>query len=202
MPAYADLDSVRRILQLEDAWEPEADDANARLTALNAALSAAFDAKCGRTFGTGGTAATRDVWAPDPPSDTLPLPGAGIVSLSGVTVDPSWTGAAWVGGYALPAAEVLPTMQDVTGAYLALRRPLGWRWTGLVRVTAVWRDSTGGPPADVVEALNFLVAEEYKAERASPESMTGPDGMSIPTRNPWKFERVRAVIDAYRVVVV
>lgn len=202
MAGYADLEAVRQILQLENQLEEEADATDARLESLNEALSAAFDARCGRTWATGNTATTREVIAASPPSDTLVLPGPGLLSLTSVTVDPTWTGAVWVGGYPLAADEVLPVMKDMDGAYLGLRRPDGWYWHGLVRVTGVWADTSGGPPPDVVEALNFLVSSEYMAERASPESQTGPDGMSIPTRNPWRFDRVRGVIDAHKVVVV
>lgn len=203
MPGYADLDAVRTILQLEEAFQPEASDADSRLAALNESLSIAFDTKVGRTWAGTGAATTREVWPANRPGPVLALPGPGITSLAWVKVDPDWTGSAWTGGTLIAADEVVPVNKTIDGRYLGLRRAYGWRWTGVALVNGVWADSAGAtPPADVVEALTFIVAEEYKAERASPEAMIGPDGLQVSTRNPWRFERVQAAIERYRVTVL
>lgn len=204
MAGYADLAAVRVILDTPVDPLAATDPVQDRLEALNEALSRVFDTKVGRTWAGDNTAQTRQVWPGGPEANPLlVLPDGGLMSLTSVTVGPSWTGSAWSGGTVLGATDVAPVQRTVDGAYLALRRAAGWpRTGGPVLVRGVWADGTGSVPADVVEALTFVVAEEYRQERASPEAMLGPDGLQVSTRNPWAYERVRTVVDRYRVVVV
>lgn len=214
MPGYADLDAAKAILQLGELDAAEAEAAAARLAALDTALSMIFEEKVGRTWSdTPPDETVRVVTAtlgPQRwPSPVLTLPPPGITSLASVVVGPTWDGDDWSGGEAVPPEAVLPIWQAEDGAYLGLLLGISWpwsggtwygsSWSGVVLVEAIWADRAGAVPADVVEAVTFLVAEEYKTERQSPEGLTGPDGLAIRTRNPWKFERVRAVIDAHRV---
>lgn len=209
---YADLDRVRRILDLEGAEGAEATAITADLTALNTSLSAIFEDKVGRSWSaTPATARTEAIVARSAASGVLTLPPPGITELVSLTIGPEWDGSAWSGGEAVAdLSEVVPVWRTDDGAYLGLQigRSLAWPWslgtwyggvwTGTVLVEAIWADQGGAAPPEVTEALTFLVAEEYKAERASPESQLGMDGLSIPTRNPWRFQRVQAVIDKYR----
>jgi len=197
---YADLTAVRQILALEQSLAADQDAADARLEALDDALSAVFDSKVGRRWGAAGPA-TRVVWPGPGRGESLLLPDGGITSLTSVAVDPTWNGTSWVNATAVPAAEVLPWDRTADGRWLSLRLAVGWRWRGPALVTAAWADMATAP-ADVVEALTFVVAEEYKQERASPEAMIGPDGLQVSTRNPWRFERVAAVIAAHKVWVL
>lgn len=198
---YADLTAVKRILDLEQLDAESAAIADARLAALDDALSRLFDTKVGRTWTGAGGSQTRTVLAPRLHSDLLPLPDGGILTLGSVVVGAQWTGSAWTGGNQVAAAEVLPDLKTPDGAYLALRHAYGWGWTGPVRVTASWADG-GSAPDEVVEALTFVVAEEYKQEKASPEAMVGPDGLQVSTRNPWRFERVQVAIDRHKAMVL
>lgn len=210
MSAYGDLATIKAMLELTGD-----DSHDARLDALNAALSAIFEDKVGRTWSdTPATArtvaieaATGPQWAQGSYRSVLALPAPGITSLVSVTVGPTWDGTAWSGGTAVDVADVRPIWQTIHGDYLGLAFGSNWPWasgawwggvwSGVVLVEAIWANQQGAAPPEVVEALNFLVAEEYKQEQASPEGLIGPDGLSIRTRNPWKFERVAAVIDKY-----
>lgn len=218
MAAYADLVRVRRLLLLNGADQAEDEDITAELTALNAALSATFEGKVGRRW----LAPTEDPPEPEtrvvalhpdylrhvtPWAYLVPLPGPGITSLTSVTAGALWDGTEYVGGDVAPASYVAPIWPDPIGVYLglALSWQWGWAWTSPLLVTGTWADVPVTVPDDVVDAVTFLVVEEWKAEHASPTGQSGPDGQVVPTRNPWKFERVRSAIDRYslreRVVV-
>lgn len=214
MAGYGDLTAIKAMLELTGD-----DRRDARLDALNVALSAIFEDKVGRSWSGGApTPRTVAIAAGTGPSWTysggygsvLALPAPGIRALVSITVNPTWDGAAWTGGMAVDLADVQPTWQTRDGDYLGLAfGGASWPWasgvwyagvwSGVVLVEAIWADQGGTAPPEVVEALNFLVAEEYKQEQASPESLSGPDGLAIRTRNPWAFTRVAAVIDKYRV---
>lgn len=218
MAGYADLTAVRAIVGLAD------DDtaATARLEALNAALTAIFESKVGRTWSddapTARTVAVPARFGAQPygaspyPFAVLPLPQPGIRSLVSLKTGPTWDGSAWTGGTDVDLAGVVPIWPTLRGDYLGLQIGTTWPWTtgtwwggcwtGTVLVEAIWADQLQTVPDEVVEALNFLVAEEFKQERASPESLIGPDGLSVRTRNPWNFERVKAVIDKYDTAVL
>lgn len=204
---YADLDAVRTIANLGPQGESAAVDA--RLVALDDALSLIFEEKTGRRWAEGAAVAeTRSVALRANAGGLVPLPHPGIRSLVGVTVGAIWDGTAWTDGELVPADAVLPVWES-DGAYLGLRLGLAWpwgsgawyggSWTGTALVEAVWADAPLWPiPADVREALTFLVTEEYKQEIASPESTVGPDGLAVRTRNPWRFERVQGAIERHR----
>jgi len=212
MAGYADLDAVKEILDL--TGDDSHDD---RLASLNAALSAIFESKVGmawsddapvaRTIAVPARLGTMPYGWPYPFAVALPLPAPGIRSLVSLKSGPTWDGAAWTGGTEVDLAGVVPIWPTLRGDYLGLQIGTVWPWTtgswwggywrGTVLVEAIWADQLQTTPDEVVEALTFLVAEEFKQEWASPESLIGPDGLSVRTRNPWKFERVQAVIDKY-----
>lgn len=206
---YADISAVRTTANLGPQGESAAVDA--RLIAIDEALSLLFEEKTGRRWAVDAPVAeTRPVTlrAGAAHSGVVPLPHPGIRSLVGVTVGATWNGAAWTGGEVVPADAVLPVWES-DGAYLGLRLGLVWpwgagawyggSWTGTALVEAVWADAPLWPvPADVREALTFLVAEEYKQEIASPESTVGPDGLAVRTRNPWRFERVAGAVARHK----
>lgn len=199
---YADLAAVRQILDLEQAFSADAADATARLEALDEALSALFDAQVGRSWQGDGTQQRTVAVPASGRTERLLLPDGGLRSLTSVTLGATWNGTTWIGGNTLAVDEVRAVQQTRDGNYLALDLVNGWQWRGTVLVRGVWASDQGSPPADVREALTFVVAEEFKAERASPEAMLGPDGLQVSTRNPWRYDRVRQAIEAHRVVVV
>ncbi len=54
-------------------------------------------------------------------------------------------------------------------------------------------------PDEIVSVVTWLVIHTDRVEQASPAGEIGPDGLTVRPYNPWKFERVAAVIDRYRV---
>lgn len=213
MASLADLAAVRTVCNLP----PEGDDlaADARLTALDAAMSALFEDKCGRSWSADATPLTPRVEAINVRTvraGILELPPPGILELVSLTVGVTWDGTAYTAGTVADVTQVRPVWQLPNGAYLGLAVASGvyWPWAagsyvngtwyGTVLVEALWADQAAGPPpAEVVEAVTFIVAEEYKQERASPESLLGPDEFAVSTRNPWNYERVKGVIAKYQI---
>jgi hypothetical protein len=59
-----------------------------------------------------------------------------------------------------------------------------------VTVTGQWAatDADALVPDDLVYAVDYLVSEHFKIEQASPAGFTGPDGATVPIRNPFKAD--------------
>lgn len=210
---YANEADVLHHLNL-DSGNPEHADRIERVTRLENGLCDAFDEKVGRSFGTAPVAETRTVsvgslvWSPTVTTmlglDRSPrlVAHTGIRSLVSVEVDGSWDGAAWIDGETLTADDYRLVLTGRDGLSWAIDR-IGGSWSGVVRVTAVWDDQvTDGVPDDVREALTFITVDEYRVRTSSPAGEIGPDGMTVPTRNPWKYESVKAAIERHRLVQV
>lgn len=206
MAGYADLDEVMRQLDRDpDAAEHAA--VLARAAELSEALSRLFDAACGRT---GAAAETRTVEAPVAYSrplgwpfgavafSTLVLP-APVLAVTAVAESGTWDGSAWSGELAVDAADYRLVLGDAAGGFRGIER-LGGGWAGPVRVTGTWLDAAwDDPPADVVEALTFLVVREFREDAQGPGGTVGPEGLPVPSRNPWRYERVKAAVRRHRV---
>jgi hypothetical protein len=206
--AYGDPDEIERQLTAGGValGAPEV----ARIAALNEALSRLFDAKCNRT---GTSVETRTVDAPAPWA-TLPIvatpfpPSSGFVAdlvlpwpvLAVTAIDEggTWNGTTWDDGTALAVADYRLAGGDAVAGYRRIERLSGLGWAGPVRIAGTWINAAWtSPPAIVVEALNFLVAHHYREDAASPGGLVGGDGLQMPARNPWAYERVKAAIRTY-----
>lgn len=193
MALYGNVEAAKRLLRASDVSAFSADQ-DARLAALHLAVSALIEHETGRTFGVGPAVATRSFHAPPSPVLVIDPPVKGVtqVVVNGVTVDPSF--------YAL-------AMTDRAGFGYGLRRTDGWSWAGTyageVVVTGTFADlddgATGEVPEDVTYAANYLIAERFKLEQASPAGFTGPDGAVVPIRNALKDPIVAKTLAHYRV---
>lgn len=220
MAGYGDETEIKRQLGLVDA-DPDDAGAIARVAALNEALSRVFDAKCNRT-GTADETRTIDagnglaggVWwwnwawmagggAPAAPTFGVLVLPAPIVSVDSIFEGGLWDGASWDDETEVVAADYRLTTGSTAGGFYAIERVGGGGWAGPVRVTGTWLDAAWTAltvPVEVEEALTFLVVHHYREDLMSPAGVVGPEGTVVPSRNPWAFERVKAVIDRYRVV--
>jgi hypothetical protein len=196
MTLYGDVDQVKKMLRPTEASSFGAD-ADARLTELRKVVSLALEEKTGRVFGGSAVATARTVDGPPAaPSDVLLLP-APVRSVASV---------AFVGDapQTLPSTDYVLWNVGRTGdAHALLRIANGW-WpardgVNRIVVTGVWSDEApgGAVPDDVTYVANYLIAELFKAEQASPAGFTGPDGATVPIRDPWKNELVKTVVGKY-----
>lgn len=217
MAGYGDATEIKRQLELADA-DPDDAAKIARVAVLNESLSRNFDQKVNRT-GTASETRTVQVgphpgsfWfypvAAWPSADDPAYPGAialpwPVLTVSAIAEGGTWDGSAWDGETTLDAADYRLTGGDAAGGYYRIDRLLGPAWAGPVRITGTWLNAAWtNPPADVVEAVTFLVVHHYREDAMSPAGVVGPDGMQVPTRNPWAYGRVVEAIRRWRVYEV
>ena len=192
MPGYGDLAQIKGKLNITGT------DSDAALETLNTALSTLLDGELGRSFVAEDAvpvAETRTV-ARYGDSDVLALSWP-LVSVVSIEYGGTWDGADWA-GFETVAAEAYELLgPDRAGQFWAIR--LVGATADNYRITGTWGDAATTVPADVVEAVNVLVAMSWKKDEAGPSGMiVGPDEMPVRPSNPWKDERVTRVIDRYR----
>lgn len=195
---YGDIEQVKGMLRPSESAS-FGGDADARLYALQGAVSLQLEDKTGRVFGGTATATARTVDGRSGYADPvlmLPYPVRSVTTV------------ALIGDYAatLESTDWALWFTDSRGDSHALLRSRSNTWApkdGVNRivVTAVWCDTANGGevPDDVTYAANYCIAELFKAETASPAGFTGPDGATVPVRDPWKHTMVKGVIEKYRV---
>ncbi len=195
MTLYGDLDHVKRMLRPDDSTSFNAAD-DARLTLIQAAVSSTLEQRMGRKFGAPVVDTTHLLYAGRSSVVLLPVPARAITS---VTVDGTLINAAWY---------VADPVDFATGLIWGLRLVSGslWGWmdafnrpTTPVSIVGDFTDSDNDAviPDDVQYIANYLIAERYKVEGASPAGFTGPDGAVVPIRNAWIDPLVKAVVDKY-----
>ncbi len=190
MPLYGSIDGAKRLLRAVDTSTFSAD-ADARLVALQRAVSLLIEHETGRTFGT----------AQPPEARTFDLPYSDMLIM-----DPSAKDVTLVvaGGVAVDSTFWELKHIDKEGWAYGLRRRDGWSWRGATvteaTVTARWadQDADAAAPDDVTYVANYLIAERFKVEQASPAGFTGPEGQVIPIRNVMKDPIVAGVLCKYR----
>lgn len=204
MTAYGDVTSIKRMLAASGTvWG--ADD-EARIDALNAALSLEIEWKTGRTFGADNTATALDLVPSATPRQVLPRPLKTVTAVyrQGNADEP-----------VDPVLYRLAAMPNRGGEYWFLDRLDGISWVetvgflgqwwqvepALLTVVGEWADAdVAAVPDDLVDAVNVLVVEFFKQENASASGFVGPDGQYLPFRDPWKHGRVAPVLDKYGAV--
>lgn len=185
---YADQDTVLAQLKV-----PATDTERiAQVVDLENGLADLFDDKVGRSFGGSATPESREVAAM--PSPVLVI-GNGIRSITSIEEGGTWEGASgWANGDVLTPGDWRVWAQE-NGVIYAIERFVN-DWSGVVRITGVWADQTGGSiPYDVREALTTLTVKEYRRRTSSPSDQVGPDGMAVPTPSGWSDPTVNAAIE-------
>lgn len=207
---YADEVAVLAQLKLS-VTDPDDAAAITRARNLEEGLCLTLDEKLGASFGVAPVAETRTIeassarglyeWTSSSDASRLILTTP-VRSITGIVTGGSWNGTAWINGAALTTDQYRLTHLDRYGLYYAIESVFG-SWSGVVRVTGVWGDQpTAVVPADVREAMTFIVAETYRMQHASPADEIGPDGMAVKPRNPWSYEQPKAVVSRYQTVRV
>lgn len=168
----------------------------ARIQSLLATVSALIEHDTGATFGEAEseTIAVESLcW--DKPLLYLPK---GLRSVASVTESPEWVSGAWSGGTALTTSQYRLASHTVDGYYRTLYRVDGW-WAGTYLVTGTWEDTSEDVPEAIHYLANYLSAEIFKKQKASPAGFVGPDGATVAVRNTFNEPEVKRILDRYRV---
>lgn len=199
MPDLGSTAGVRTYLQATegDAFQP-AD--LARMDASLRMVSSVLEEKTGAAFylDPADVEPTVKVVEGVPVGTTLYLP-LGLSSVAGIVANPlTWNGTAWSNGTTLTASQYRLAGLSRSGVYRTLLG-VDYAWGGRYVITGVWEDQVAGVPDDLNDLANWLAAEFYKEQKASPAGFTGPDGATVPIRDVWKTDKVKTLIDKYRV---
>jgi hypothetical protein len=205
MPEYGDIEAVKNMLK-HSQLTTFSEDADESLTAIQKAVSRALEYELGRTFGAPAGDETVILYAGIGDTLLLPRPARAITTVS---VGGNVAGGVVTGGTLFPSDrwEHYPVGQD--GLIYGIRLIGGGWWgyddpSGNPRVPVVIladfanTDADAEVPDDVTYAVNYLIAERYKLEQASPAGFTGPDGATVPIRNAFKDPFVTMTLERYR----
>lgn len=206
MALYGDLDTVERLLRATPNSSLNAD-ADIRLAAIQAAVSAYIEEQTGRTFGVAAVAESVVVKAAEVftidgrggASAVLLLPKA-IRAITSVVSNPEWSGSGWTDGETVDPTAYRPIMLTNTGEAMALEAVGGGYWLGRYVITGTFEDADSDTvvPADVTYIANWLIAEQFKYEQSSAAGIAGPDGQTLQLKNPYKHALVCTIIAKYR----
>lgn len=211
MTLYGDLDHVKKMIRPDDVASLGTD-VDDRLEAIQAAASLALEEKLGRTFGSPVSDVAEVHWIG--PYDTLVL-NRPARSITSIQYGGTMSGDTMTGGQTVLAADLYNVVRDpYTGFIYSIRNAKSavWSWYAdppyyqtngktPVVVTADFADTDNDAnvPDDITYAANLLMLRLFQLETASPAGFTGPDGATVPARDPWKDPAVKAVVDKYSI---
>lgn len=208
MPVYGDPAHVLKLIRATEGSDPGADVLD-RIDMLNAAISAALEEECERTWGVPTANTTHIVWVG--PADTIVLPEPAR-SITSVTYGGTLTGSTMTGGTTVLATDLYYPIVDRNGLILAIRgtgsNVWWWNWelvnspSGTIPVLVtgdfVSSDDDATVPDDITYIVTYMIAERLKVEKASPFGAIGPDGTVAPLRDVFGDPLVRRIVDKYK----
>lgn len=208
MTVYGDLEHIRRMLRPTVTTEFTAD-VDARLGAIQVAVSAAIEDKLGRTFGIPIANTGALIYAGRSSVLVLPVPARSIASVS---IDGTVSGQTMTSGRTVLASEWVADPYDaLRGLTYGLRLLSGGSWGEVdganrplvpVLVTGDFADSDddGEIPDELQYIANYLTAELFKAENTSAAGQIGLEGDLVPPRNPWNDTLVKSILHRHQAV--
>lgn len=184
---YGNIDTIKLMLDIE-AGDTTYDD---RLAQLNVVASQELADACGPGVSWGAAGADVEItYTPTGTWSVLVLQKP-IVSITSITID---------GDLADPADYSL-VYPEPNGLYWGIKSD-NLIWHKEVAITGQWGGQPLGAtiddvPADVVEAVNVLVAGYQRRDQTSEGQVTGPERFTFVPPNPWTDQRVVRVLDRY-----
>lgn len=195
MPSpYGSIDAVRELLQAteNDAWDVAATN---RATTLLTVVSDRIEFETGKRFGVNPLTVQSFAVDAFTPNRLLFLP-LGLRSLTSITQGAAWGGATWAGGTLLATTEYRLTGLPVSGAYQTVLNISGL-WSGQYLVSGTWENEEVDVPAGIDYLANYITAEIWKKQSASPAGFQGPDGATVPIRNVFAEQEVKDILSDY-----
>lgn len=197
MPSYGDLSLVKKIMRSVDTHDLGTD-VEDRFTTLNAAVSAALEDACERTWGAPVADTAELHWAGPYGMLMLKQPARTITS---ITYGGTLIGTTMTGGTVVAAASLYYPIVDRNGLIYAISNSVGdlWSWVGstvytqgavgvtrtpvIVTGDFVSSDNDSSVPDDIKYIASYMCAELLKVEKASAFGAIGPDGTVAPIRD-------------------
>lgn len=196
MASYGSTAGIKALLENQDSEWPESQES--RLLDLLKVTSILIEQETGAVF---GDAQDVTVVVEQYGGHLLFLP-KGLLSLTSITADPVWSLSGWTDGEVLTADLYRLPMPSPNGVVRAIQMVGNWlsnAWYGTYLVTGRWEDQSETVPDDIHYLANYISAEIFKKQQASPAGFTGPDGSTVPIRNVFKEPEVQKILDRYRV---
>lgn len=197
MPLYGSTAGIKALLETEASEWPESQEA--RLLDFQKVVSILIEQETGATFG--GDDGDITLAVEQYGGHLLFLP-KGLRTLTSITAQPEWGLSGWTGGEVLDADTYRLPLASSNGLVRAIRRVGGvWgtNWYGTYLVTGRWEDQADTVPDDIHYLANYVSAEIFKKQQASPAGFVGPDGAVVPIRNVFKEPEVQKILDRHRV---
>jgi hypothetical protein len=207
---YGDPALIRKMIRAVPSMETD-EDVDARIAALNSAVSSALEEACERTWGTPVADTTEIVWVG--PGDTIVLPRPAR-TITSITYGGTVTGATMTGGTVVDDSELYYPIVDRNGLVYAIRSNTAsvwwWNWAYLtpsayypqtpVAITGDFTSSDNDTtvPADITYNASYMVVERLKVEKSSTSFGIGPAGEIVPVRDVFNDPLVKKIIDKYR----
>jgi hypothetical protein len=207
---YGDPALIRKMIRAVPSMETD-EDVDARIAALNSAVSSALEEACERTWGTPVADTTEIVWVG--PGDTIVLPRPAR-TITSITYGGTVTGATMTGGTVVDDSELYYPIVDRNGLVYAIRSNTAsvwwWNWAYLtpsayypqtpVAITGDFTSSDNDTtvPEDITYIASYMVVERLKVEKSSTSFGIGPAGEIVPVRDVFNDPLVKKIIDKYR----
>ena len=202
---YGSADAVKGLLGNDgDGAEVWTDVRESRIVDLLTTVSRIIETETGCIFGS-SVAETIEIDADDGDS-TLYL-AKGIRSVTSIIENPAtWSGTAWSNGttlttldYRLSGKITRRISGDETSTVYRTLQRINGAWSGKYIITGVWEDQVPSVPDRITYAANYLAAEIFKKQKASPAGFVGPDNAVVPVRNTFSEPEIRKILDAWRI---
>jgi hypothetical protein len=195
MALYGSVAAIEQLLRSVTNGTFSTDEV-ARITDARAMVSAVIESKTGAVFGV-SPAPTETIVVDGEGGSLLFLP-KGIRTVTSLAEHPDWNGTGWVNGTLLATTAFRASGKVANGAYRQLIRTDGG-WFGPYVVVGVWEDQVPTVPDEITYAVNFISAEIFKAQSASPHGLMGPEGALVPIRDAFKAPEVLETIQRWSV---
>jgi hypothetical protein len=207
---YGDPALIRKMIRAVPSMETD-EDVDARIAALNSAVSSALEEACERTWGAPVADTTEIVWVG--PGDTIVLPRPAR-TITSITYGGTVTGATMTGGTVVDDSELYYPIVDRNGLVYAIRSNTAsvwwWNWAYLtpsayypqtpVAITGDFTSSDNDTtvPDDITYIASYMVVERLKVEKSSTSFGIGPAGEIVPVRDVFADPLVKRIIDKYK----
>ena len=194
MALLGNVDATKRFLQAVDG-DAFTGDQETRIAETLAMVSSLIESRIGRTFAidpltpesvlVSSYGITGELWLPKP-----------VRAITGIIEATTWDGLAWSGSTVL-AANYFLHRRDELGFYHSVKLKPGYAWNGDYLVTGTWHDINGAVPADLAYVANYVTAEIFKKQNASPAGYAGPDGTVVLFRDALNEPEIKAILAKY-----